>query len=104
MEYRYGTAVSPGIAIGPALVLDTEGVRIPHRTVPPDQVDAEIARLRQALAEAAGEARENRQKFTARFEPAIGNIFAAQQSAFEDATFRASIEHLIRTQNYSAEY
>ena len=45
MKYRYGKAVSPGIAIGPALVLDTEGVHIPHRSVPPDQVGAEIARL-----------------------------------------------------------
>ncbi len=49
MEYKYGTAVSPGVAIGPALVLDSEGVLIPHRTVPRDQVDAEIVRLHDAL-------------------------------------------------------
>ena len=33
MEVKRGIAVSPGVAIGPALVLDTEGVRITHRTV-----------------------------------------------------------------------
>ena len=49
MEIRRGIPVSPGVAIGPVLVLDTEGVRIPHRTVPPDQVPAEIARLRAKL-------------------------------------------------------
>jgi phosphotransferase system enzyme I (PtsI) len=104
MEYRYGTAVSPGIAIGPALVLDTEGIRIPHRTVGPGQIEGEIARLRQALDEAAAEAREDRQRYTALHGPAIGNIFAAQQSAFEDESFRDRIEQLIRTQKYSAEY
>lgn len=104
MEYRYGTAVSPGIAIGPALVLDTEGVRIPHRTVAPEQVEAETGRLRQALDEAAADARETRQRITARLGQEIGNIFSAQQSAFEDPSFRIRIEQLIRTQNYSAEY
>ncbi|MBN9522805.1 phosphoenolpyruvate--protein phosphotransferase [bacterium] len=104
MEYRYGTAVSPGIAIGPALVLDTEGVRIPHKTVPPEQADAEVERLREALDDAAAEAREKRQRYTARFEAAIGNIFAAQQSAFEDPSFRARLEQLIRDETYSAEY
>ena len=55
MEIRRGIAVSPGIAIGPALVLDTEGVRIPHRTVPVEQIPDEIARLRRALSEAASD-------------------------------------------------
>ena len=104
MEYRYGTAVSPGIAVGPALVLDTEGVRIPHKSVPTEQVGGEVARLREALSDAAAEAKEKRQRYTARFEPAIGNIFAAQQSAFEDTSFRDRLEHLIRSQNFSAEY
>ena len=89
MEIRRGIAVSPGVAIGPALVLDTEGVRIPHRTVPADQIPVEIDRLRQALGEAAEDARETRQRITARVGPEIGNIFGAQQSAFEDESFRA---------------
>ena len=45
MEIKRGIAVSPGVAIGPALVLDTEGVRIPQRIVPAEQVEAEVARL-----------------------------------------------------------
>ena len=57
MEIKRGTAVSPGVAIGPALVLDSEGFRIPQRFVPANQVEAEVERLRVALAAAAGEAR-----------------------------------------------
>ncbi|MDB5306821.1 MAG: ptsI [Gemmataceae bacterium] len=104
MEIRYGIAVSPGIAIGPALVLDTEGVRIPYRTVPPEQIPAEINRLRQALREAAAEAEETHKRISARLGQALGNIFGAHASAFADDSFRNEIEKLIRTQNFSAEY
>ena len=45
MEIKRGIAVSPGVAIGPALVLDTEWFRIPQRIVEPEQVDEEIDRL-----------------------------------------------------------
>ena len=104
MEIRRGIAVSPGIAIGPALVLDTEGVRIPHRTVPPEQIPSEIERLRRALSEAASAARDTRQRIAARLGQDIGNIFGAQQSAFEDESFRNRIEQLIQSQSFSAEY
>jgi phosphotransferase system enzyme I (PtsI) len=104
MDIRYGTPVSPGVAIGPALVLDTEGIRITHQTVPPEQIPAELARLRTALAEAAAEARENRQRITALHGPAVGNIFAPHESALEDPTIRAEYEKLIQTHSYSAAY
>jgi phosphotransferase system enzyme I (PtsI) len=104
MEVKRGIAVSPGVAIGPALVLDTEGVRITHRTIPAEQIPDEILRLRKALDEAATESREARQRFTARVGPLIGNIFGAQETALEAGEFRNQLENLIRTQSYSAEY
>jgi len=105
MEIRHhGIAVSPGVAIGPALVLDTEGVRITHRNVSPEQIPDEIARLRKALSEAAAEARETRQRLTARLGPALGNIIGAHESVFEDHALRTNIEVQIRNHSYSAEY
>jgi phosphotransferase system enzyme I (PtsI) len=105
MEIRHhGIAVSPGVAIGPALVIDTEGVRITHQTIAPEQVSPEVHRLRRALEAAAAEARENRLRITALHGPAIGNIFAVHASALEDSGLRDQIEILIRTQCYSAEY
>src|SRR5207237_3261789 len=56
MDIKRGIAVSPGVAIGPALVLDTEGFRIPHRLVETTEHEVEVARLRSALAAAAREA------------------------------------------------
>ena len=104
MEFKRGIAVSPGVAIGPALVVDTEGIRITRRTVAPEQVPTEIALLGIALEEAAAEARDTRQRITALHGPAIGNIFGAHESAFESTAFREQLENLIRTQSYSAEY
>src|SRR5262245_62056185 len=104
MEVKRGTAVSPGVAIGPALVIDTEGVRITHRTVLPEQVPGEVDRLRRALDEAAAEARDTRQRITALHGPTVGNIFAAHESALEAEAIRLQIETLIRTHKYSAEY
>jgi phosphotransferase system enzyme I (PtsI) len=104
MEHRHGIAVSPGVAIGPALVLDTEGVLIPHRDVPADQISAEIARLHQALDETAAAARSDRERMTAKLGPALGNIYAAQQSMIEDRMIRSQIEARIRSESYSAEY
>ncbi|MBY0395929.1 MAG: phosphoenolpyruvate--protein phosphotransferase, partial [Thermoleophilia bacterium] len=105
MEHKvYGSGVSPGIAIGPALVLDTEGVVIPQRSVPPDQVPGEIERLGRALAETAAAARDDRERMTARLGTALGNIYAAQQSMLEDRAVRKQIEERIRAESYSAEY
>jgi phosphotransferase system enzyme I (PtsI) len=104
MEVKRGIAVSPGVAIGPALVVDTEGVRITRRTVHPDQVATEISLLGLALEESAAEARETRQRITALHGPTIGNIFGAHESAFESQAFREQLENLIRTNSYSAEY
>ena len=54
MEIKRGIPVSPGVAIGPALVLDTEGFRISRRSVRRDQVKDELQRLRQASGGSRG--------------------------------------------------
>ena len=104
MEVKRGIAVSPGVAIGPALVIDTEGIRITHRTIQPEQIPDEIIRLSKALDEAAAEARENRQRCTDLHGPTVGNIFAAHESALDDESIRNQYESLIRNHSYSAEY
>jgi phosphotransferase system enzyme I (PtsI) len=104
MEVKRGIAVSPGVAIGPALVLDTEGIRITHRTIPPEQIPDEIQRLFKSLDDAAAESRETRQRFTIRLGPTLGNIFGAHETALESGHFRTQLESLIRTHSYSPEY
>jgi phosphotransferase system enzyme I (PtsI) len=104
MEIKRGIPVSPGVAIGPALVLDTEWFRIPQRFVEGDCAAAEVARLGEALAASSREAREHRQAVSAKLGPQYGAIFEAHALMIEDSTLAREIEGLIREQHHAAEY
>jgi len=106
MEIKRGIPVSPGVAIGPALVLDTEGVRIPQQKIEKEQVDSEIHRLHRALDEVASDARETRERISARLgtsTPTAG-IFDAHASLAEDHVLRRELDNLIRGSLFTAEY
>ena len=49
MELRKGIAVSPGITIGAAFVLDTEEIRIPQRFIAKEDVESELQRYDDAI-------------------------------------------------------
>jgi phosphoenolpyruvate-protein phosphotransferase (PTS system enzyme I) len=104
MEIKRGIAVSPGVAIGPALVLDTEGFRLPNCSVEPARREAEVARLHQGLAEAAKEARRQQQKVAAQLGAQYGAIFGAHALLIDDESLGEEVEALIREQGFSAEY
>jgi phosphotransferase system enzyme I (PtsI) len=104
MEIKRGIAVSPGVAIGPALVLDSEWFRIPQRVIPPNQIDSECQRLRQALAQAAAETRANQEAVTAKLGPQYGAIFAAHALMLTDPTLLQEIEALVRSDHFAVEY
>src|SRR5205085_337811 len=104
MEIKRGIAVSPGVAIGPALVLDTESFRIPRRRVDDNLVGEEIERLRRALAAAAAESSANQQAISEKLGQQYGAIFAAHAHLIEDPTLARDIERLVREQGFAAEY
>src|SRR5207247_496536 len=104
MEIKRGIAVSPGVAIGPALVLDTEWFRIPQRFIAGDGLAEEIRRLHQALADAAQEARDNQQAISDKLGKQYGAIFGAHALLIGDPTLGREIEGLIREHGYAAEY
>ena len=104
MEIKRGIPVSPGIAIGPALILDPEGVRVPQRLVEACQVQEEVHRLRSALAAAARDARSSQQQVDHQLGRQFGAIFAAHAVLLEDATLEQEIVDLILKQHHAAEY
>jgi phosphotransferase system enzyme I (PtsI) len=104
MEIKRGIAVSPGVVIGPALVLDTESFRIPERFVEGDRLADEIKRLHQALKAAAVEARANEQAIADKLGRQYGAIFGAHAVLIEDTTLAQETESLIRDHGFSAEY
>jgi phosphotransferase system enzyme I (PtsI) len=99
-----GIAVSPGVAIGEALVLDNEGFRIPRRFLPREAIDHEVARLDQAVAETTAEIEQNRRRIAERLGDDYGSIFSAHSQMVNDPKLRAELEGLIRDRHYSAEY
>jgi phosphotransferase system enzyme I (PtsI) len=104
MEIKRGIPVSPGVAIGPALVLDTEWFRIPDRFVERSSLDQELRRLHQALAAAAAEARKNQQAIADKLGKHYGAIFGAHALLIEDPALGREIEALVRDKKHSAEY
>jgi phosphotransferase system enzyme I (PtsI) len=104
MEIKRGIPVSPGVAIGPALVLDTEGIRIPRHFIAGDHEEAEVARLRQALARASQEARQRQQAVSEKLGKQYGAIFGAHALLIDDPTLASEAEALIRQRGLAAEY
>src|SRR5437763_1196410 len=104
MEIKRGIPVSAGVAIGPALVLDTEWYRIPQRVVEVAQLETEVGRLRQAIAAASAEARAHERAIHDQLGRQYGAIFEAHALLIEDPSLSAEAEALIRGQHFAAEY
>ena len=104
MERLQGIAVSPGIAIGEALVLDNEGFRIPRRFLPRDAVDEELSRLEGAFEAAIAEVEHNRQQVAAQLGDEYAAIFSAHLQMLRDRRLHEEIEEMIRKRHYSPEY
>ncbi len=99
-----GIPVSPGVAIGPALVLDAAGYRIPRSLLAPDKVDAEFARLRDAVDRVSTKLESNRLETTAVAGEHTGDIFAAQLQMLHDPRLQAELRRRIQTEHQSAAY
>ena len=104
MERLQGIAVSPGIAIGEALVLDNEGFRIPRRFLPRDAVEEELERLNGAFSAAIAEVEHNRQQVADQLGDEYAAIFSAHLQMLRDRRLHEEIEEMIRTRHYSPEY
>ncbi len=104
MERLQGIAVSPGVAIGEALIVDVEGFRIPRRFLPRDAVEEELARLERGMNAAAAEVERNRELVSQKLGDDCAAIFSAHLQMLHDRRLRQEIEDMIRTRHYSPEY
>lgn len=99
-----GIAVSPGVAIGKALVFDREGYSLARCLIAPDETEREWRRLNDAIGAAHDQLETKREKTTATLGERLGGIFSAQQQLLHDPHVRSEMEHLIQRKLYSAEY
>ncbi len=98
MQVLQGIAVSTGIAIGEALVIDNEGLVISRRVIERDALDAELARLDSAIQTVASDIDRDRKAITAQLGEQYGAIFSAHRQMLEDAHLHQELEELIRDQ------
>ncbi|HOQ04749.1 MAG TPA: phosphoenolpyruvate--protein phosphotransferase [Anaerohalosphaeraceae bacterium] len=103
MELRKGIAVSPGIAIARAMVIDSKDYRIPRRSIMASQRAGEIKRVRLAFADAI---RELDQIQTAKRieEGSIRDIFAVHMRFLRDKRFLKRVTDYIEKELVTAEY
>lgn len=99
----YGIGVSPGIAVGPAVVLRLEPPEVPHRVVPPDAVEGEVARLNDAIGAVLQTLERLRTRARERVGPEEARIFDAQLMMLEDPEFLHEVEELILENQLAAE-
>ncbi len=104
MQKLHGIAVSPGIAIGEALVMDNEGFRIPRRFVSRDAVDDELDRLEEAITAAATEISGHRDAIAEELGEKYAAIFDAHLQMLQDSRLRSELDDMIRHRHYSPEY
>lgn len=98
-----GVGVSPGIAIGPALVVASSLPDVPHRVIPRSQVGKEVRRLRAAVRDVQRHVSEIKERAAQRAGPDEARIFDAQILMLEDEDFVGAIEDLIRENHLTAE-
>ncbi len=104
MIVKQGISASPGVAIGPALVLDTEEYRIPRRTASPSGAAAQIEILDAALEASRQEIQQLRDATTRKFGQDLGTIFAYHKQFLSDPKLRADVVALIESEGYTAAY
>jgi phosphotransferase system enzyme I (PtsI) len=84
MNILTGIAASPGIGIGPVHLVDPEEIEVPSGPIAKEQVAAEQARFRQAIAAATEEVRALREKIAAETSEEHAAIFDAQLAILND--------------------
>ena len=104
MQKLQGIAVSPGIAIGEALVIGNEGFRIPRRFVARDAIEHELERLDHAIVAAGVEIERNREAVSRELGEDYGAIFSAHLQMLRDTRLREELGSMIRDRHYSPEY
>lgn len=104
MQTLRGVAVSPGVAIGPPLVIDPRGQRLPHRGISAEAVTLELERLELGLESARLEVEAAKAEARERLGPQYADILAAHAQMISDPTLRRDARVRIEQDRISAEH
>lgn len=99
-----GIGVSPGIAVGKALVVEVRRPRIKRERVDPARLPLEISRLRQALEASRRQLLEIQERIAKEVGPQYARIFDAHLLILEDRWLVEEASATIQAQGVNAEY
>ncbi len=99
-----GVGVSPGIAIGRALVLEGPNVAIFRLDLPHGEADKEVARLQRAVRLAWRQLRHLRDRVKDEAGEAYASVFEAQILILKDRSLHQETAALIRREDVNAEW
>ena len=100
----HGLAVARGIAIGRAVLVASSRVDVAHYFIEPDQVAAEIDRLRQARNAVVDELTRLQHELTADAPPELGALLDVHLMLLEDESLSADVKQWIEVRFYNAEW
>ncbi len=104
MHKLQGIAVSPGVAIGEALVVDREEFRIPRQLVARDSVEYEVERLNKAIAATGEEIARDRDAVSRELGAKYGAIFETHLQILQDSKLHSELEEMIAERHYAPEH
>jgi len=99
-----GLGVSPGIAIGPPLVVENRPQPAARHLLPPDHIESEVQRLRDAAVKAAAALAELASQAESMVGREYASIFEAHRMMAEDPTLLAQVEEVVRREGVNAEW
>ncbi len=105
MRTYEGLSVAEGVAIGKAKLVDTAHTpaHVPHYDIGPDDVGREIARLKEACAEARGALNSQADQLQRRLGRREADFIRAQAVMIDDPAFLSEVEQIITQERINAE-
>ncbi len=104
MKKVRGIAVSPGVAIAKAVVLNTDSRQMMVSTCEPEKINEELAALQEAIAIASREISACRNDVTGKMGNEFGAIFEGHLVMLQDAKLFNTMRDDILKKHYTAEY
>ena len=98
-----GTAVAPGLAMGPVHVVRAHPERVPTWTLREDEIADELARLERAVAAVSKRLEERKRRVAAQVSQQDAEIFAVHRMILDDPIARGRIEEQLSEERLNAE-
>jgi phosphoenolpyruvate-protein phosphotransferase (PTS system enzyme I) len=99
-----GLPVSPGIVIGSVLILDGDELKVTRRTVQPDKVVEELARLDRAIQAAIADIQAVHAKAQQEMGKETAQIFLVHMMMLKDQSLIGPMKKLVQKEQVTADY